>query len=169
MNNIQNLFLITFFLKRQKPDFEVRCCGCKEIIIPDYKKPVHVRGMIEFDGNYIPVIDPGIWFCGEPTQLTTSACILVVSCSYEYRKFETGILVRDTEEIMNLAAGSYKFADPRECPFNIRFILEISRNDAVNDFLADSHFKLSLCERQKRIDDDFSAFKEIASRGLSYA
>ena len=34
----------------------------------------------------------------------------------------------------------------------------------ASKFLADSHLALSLCEEQKRMDDDFATFRKIFSR-----
>ena len=93
MEQLQNILFITFSLKKQNKEYEVNCRGCREIIIPDYKKPVHIKGFIELDGKHIPVVDPGIHFRGEPTELTDSTCIIVVENSFEYRMLLTGILV----------------------------------------------------------------------------
>lgn len=169
MERTQNLLFITYFLKQSRPEFEVRCCGCREIVIPAYKTPVHIIGMIKSDEKFIPVIDPMIWFRGEPTRLTDSACILVVEHSYEYKQFKTAIIINDIEELMNLVAGSYERHVPKRVSFNVRFVLELYGNSPANDFLTDSHIKLRLCREQKDIEDDFAAFKELVLRGLAYA
>lgn len=169
MEPIHNILFVTFVLNRQGRDFNVRCCGCKDIMVLDYQKPTHLKGTIEFEGQIIPVVDPSTWFCGEPTRLTGSACILIVEHSYQHRQLKTGILVPDTEEIMNLAAGSYDSGALAETSFNMRFILDVCKNASSSKFLADSHLALSLCERKKLMDHDFQAFREIVSRGLIHA
>jgi len=169
MEPVHNLLFVTFVLNRREQDMDVRCCGCKDIMVSDYKKPTHIKGAIEFEGQIIPVVDPSTWFCGEPTRLTGSACILIVKHSFECRPLQTGVVVPDTEEIMNLAAGSYASGAPKPASFNTRFVLDISRNAFANKFLADSHAALSLLERKKLMDDDFETFKEIVSRGLIHA
>jgi chemotaxis signal transduction protein len=138
-------------------------------MVSDYKKPTHLKGTIEFEGRIIPVVDPGTWFCGEPTRLTGSACIPIVEHNRENRQLKTGIIVPDTEEIMNLAAGSYDSGTPKGTSFNMRFILDAHKNASSNKFLADSHLTLSLCERRKLMERDFQAFRKIVSRGLIHA
>ena len=169
MEQIKDILFITFILEQSKPEFEVRCCGCREIITLDHKKPVHIMGLIKPEEKLIPVIDPSIWFRGEPTRLTTSSCILIVEHRYEHRQLQTGIIISDFEELMDMIAGGYKTRERKDAAFNIRFIHELPGNAESNDFLADSHIKLSLCREHKNTEDDFVAFKEIMLRGLIYA
>jgi hypothetical protein len=169
MEQIPDLLFITFVLNQQRQNLDVHCCGCKEMLFSDYKKPTHIKGVIEFEGHYVPVIDPSIWLCGEPTRLDDGTCILVVQHSFDYRPFNTGILIPDSEEILNLAAGAYTHGALKGISFNMRFILDIPKSPFANKFLADSHLALSRCEEQKRMDDDFTAFRKILSRGLIHA
>jgi chemotaxis signal transduction protein len=133
------------------------------MMFSDYKKPTHIKGGIEFEGHVIPVIDPSTWLCGEPTRLDNCTCILVVQYTFEYREFKTGILIQDSEEIMNLAAGAYSHGALEGTTFNMRFVLEIPKSAFANKFLADSHLALNLCQEKKRMDDDFATFRKILS------
>ncbi len=169
MERTQNILFITFQLARQNKEFEVRCCGCREIVVPDYKKPVHIKGLMDFNHRYIPVVDPNVNFCGRSTPITDSTCILVVSHSYEYRELETAILIRNIDEIMNLVAGSYNSDTLEHASYNIRFILGLSRNIEASRFLTECHISLSDNQRQKHLEEDFITFKDIMSRGLAYA
>jgi hypothetical protein len=169
MKQIQDILFTTFILEKSKPEFEVRCCGCREIIIPEYKKPAHIIGLINSEEEVVPVIDPSIWYRGEPTRLTTSSCILIVEHGYEHRQLQTGIIISDFTELMEMIAGGYETSARKDAAFNIRFIRELSGNAESNDFLADSHIKLRLCREHKNNEDDFNAFKEIMLRGLVYA
>ena len=164
MAQIQNLLFITYVLNRRRWELDIRCCGCKEMMFSDYKKPMHIKGVIEFEGHYVPVIDPSLWLCGEPIRLDHCTCILVVQHTFEYRPFKTGILIQDSEEIMNLAAGIYNRGTLKGTTFNMRFVLEIPKSPFSSKFLADSHLALILCEEQKRMDDDFATFRKIFSR-----
>ena len=166
MEQIQNLLFITFVLHQQKRNLDIRCCGCKEMTFSDHKKPTHIKGVIEFEGHYVPVIDPSLWLCGEPTRLDHCTCILVVQHTSEYRPFKTGIIIQDSEEIMNLAAGIYNRGILKGTSFNMRFVLEIPKSSFASKFLADSHLALSLCEEKKRMDDDFATFKKILYRDM---
>ncbi|MEJ2701167.1 MAG: chemotaxis protein CheW [Sedimentisphaerales bacterium] len=169
MERTQNLLFITFVFNEQGREPDIRCCGCKEMMFSNYKKPTHIKGIIEFEGRYVPVVDPSIWLCGEPTHLAGDACILVVEHSFEHRQLKTAILIPDSEEVMNLAAGVYGRSAPSQTSFNMRFVLEISKNTFANKFLADTHLALSACEERKRMEDDFTAFRKIVSRGLVFA
>lgn len=166
MRRTHNLLFITFVLNRRGQDPDVRCCGCKHIVVLDYKKPTHIKGLIEFEGRTIPVVDPSTWFCGQQTPLTGSTCILVVEHSYDCQPLRTGVLVPEMDEILHLAAGSYVSGALKGTSFNTRFVLDLSRNTSANKFLADSHLALGLCEGKRLMDDDFETFKEIVSRGL---
>ena len=169
MKQIKDILFMTFILEKSKPEFEVRCCGCRGIIIPEYKKPAHIMGLINSEEKHVPVIDPSIWFRGESSMLTTSSCILIVEHSYEHRQLRTGIIIRDFEELMDMIAGGYETSTRKDAAFNILFIRELPGNTESNDFLADSHIKLSLCREHKNTEDDFTAFKQIMLRGLVYA
>jgi hypothetical protein len=169
MEQIQNLLFITFVFDQKKRDLDIRCCGCKEMLLSDSKKPMHIKGVIEFEGNLVPVIDPNKWLCGESTRSDNGTCILVVRHTFEYHQFKSGILIEDSEEIMNLAAGAYNHGALKGTTFNMRFVLKIPKSAFANKFLADSHLALSLCEEQKRMDDDFAIFRKIHSRGLVHA
>lgn len=169
IEQIKNILFITFSLKKQSKEFEINCRGCREIIIPDFKKPVHIKGFIELDGKHIPVVDPGIHFRGEPTELTDSTCIVIVEHSYEYRILETGILVSDIEEVMNLVTGGHTSTNLKKLSFNGQFIHGLSKYPEAGEFLTDSHLTLNICKKQKYLEDDFVAFKQITSKGLVYA
>ena len=169
MEQIENYLFITFIFNRQGRDLDIRCCGCKELMLSDHKKPTHIKGVIEFEGRYIPVIDPSIWLCGESTRLDHGTCILVVPHTCEYRQYKTGILIQDSEEIMNLAADAYKHGAVKGTSFNMRFVLEIPKSAFASKFLADSHSAFDLCEEQKRMDNDFATFRKILSRRLVHA
>lgn len=169
METLQNILFITFRVARQDKEYEVHCCGCREIIVPDYKKPVHIKGLMDFNHRYIPVVDPGFHFSGKPTHMTDSTCILVVSHNYEYRELETGILIQDIKEILNLAAGIYSSSALQEASYNIRFVTGLVRDIEKNIFLTDCHLSMNDSEKQKRIDEDFITFKDIVTRRLAYA
>lgn len=190
MEQMQELLFIAYLLRKRGPELDVCYHGCREIMIPDYKTPTHIRGTIEFEGISIPVIDPGIFFHQNPANATNSTCILVVEHIHESRIKHTGIIIEDIEEIMNLAAGMYKNGTADPLTFNMRFILEMadnfvpvqfqsriavagpradircrrSKKVAANELLSDTHLAFDICEREKQADTDFAAFQEITSQ-----
>jgi chemotaxis signal transduction protein len=166
MELTQNHLFIIYQLKRNGQEQDVSYYGCREIVIPDYKTSTYIRGMIEFEGNYIPVIDPNIYYQGQPSQLTNLACILVIEHIYECRSQRTGIIMGDIEEIINLVAGSYKTSIMKPSTFNMRFVLKILKKADADSLLSDTHTSINLRERQKQANADFIAFREIVGKGL---
>jgi hypothetical protein len=164
MERIQDFLFIAYLLRKRGREFDVCYQGCREIAIPDYKTPTHIRGMIEFEGILIPVIDPGIFFHQNPASVTNSTCILVVEHIHESRIRRTGIIIENIEEIMNLAAGMYKNGTAEPSTYNIRFVLEMSDTVATEQLLSNTHLAFDLGERQKQADADYAAFQEITSQ-----
>jgi len=165
MEQPRNLRFKTFLLQRRRRACHVRYTGYRQILIPDYKKSTYIRCLLEFEGKYIPVIDPNMWFRGEATQPTSSACILIVEHSFEYQKLRTGIIISDVHEVVDLAAGNFK-SKTNKPSFNMYFILQIPKKVNMNRLLSDSHLELLSLERQKQADEDFAAF-EKKHRGYS--
>jgi chemotaxis signal transduction protein len=158
-----NLHFIVYQLNQHERADEIRCLGCREIVIPDHKTPTHIRGMIACEGDLIPVIDPFLYFLKKPIQVTKQTCILVLQHSYGCRSRRTGVLIENDEEIMNLAAGSYKTGIVKPSTFNMHFVLEIYNNVTANILLSDAHVAFDLFEQKKQADVDFAAFREIIS------
>ena len=163
MERTQTFIFIVYLLYQHEHADEIRCLGCREIVIPDYKTPTHIRGMIECEGQHIPVIDPSVYFFNKPTQVTNTTCILVIQHGYGGRSQQTGVLIENDEEIMNMAAGSYKTGIAKPSTFNIRFVLQISNNVAANVLLSDTHMAFELCEQNQQADVDYAAFRDIVS------
>ena len=153
MEQTQIFLFIVYLLDQRGRELEVRCRGCREIIVPDYKTPTHIRGMIEFDGVLIPIIDPGVFFHKKPVQVTNSTCILVVEYYHESRNRRIGILMEDTEEILNLAAGSYRTGSFKPSTFNMRFVVKMSGNAAMTGLLVDTHTAFRFSEEHKQAKD----------------
>jgi chemotaxis signal transduction protein len=169
MEKTQNLLFITYKIKQKEYELEVRCCGCREIIFPDYKIPTYIKGMIEFDGNYIPVIDPKMYFENRSSELTNLTCIIVIEHFYEYQNRQTGIIIEDIEEVQNLAAGSYRSQRPNVSTVNIRFILKVLKKVNKEKLLNDTHFSIDTREVQKQANADYIAFREIVTKNLALA
>ena len=120
MEQTQNVLFVAYLLQQRGREFDVNYHGCRAIMIPDYKTPTHIRGMMEFEGALIPVIDPGISFHNQSAHLSHAACILVVEHGHESRRRRTGVIIEDFEEVMNLAAGSYGSGALKPSTFNTK-------------------------------------------------
>lgn len=167
MEQLQNLLFLAYLLRQRGHELEVCYHGCREVLLPDCKTPTYVRGMIESEGTIIPIIDPGIFFSKKPVNVTNSTCILIVEHSYESHFQQTGIIIEDIEEIMNLATGMYNNRMARPSTFNMRFVLETSDSDAARELLSDTHLTFDLCAREKQAEADYAAFQEITSRWMN--
>jgi hypothetical protein len=129
----------TYQFVRSSTDKSVRCCGCKELFHPGLDAPAHIVGLIEFDGNAIPVIDPALQLCNEPTPLTSAACILVVQHLVPGRLLHTGIVIAHSQEILELASGSFDSGPLPTCTTNMLFVLDIRGNMHAALLLAENH------------------------------
>ena len=49
---------IVFSLSNNYGQLKVTCKGCRELVLLEDLLPSHIKGMIEYDGQFIPVIDP---------------------------------------------------------------------------------------------------------------
>lgn len=129
------------------------------ITVPDYKKPVYIRCLLEFDCEFIPVIDPLIWFRGEATPVSGSICVLVIEHLYECQKLRTGIIMPDIQEVMNLPAVDSK-SKMKHLSFNMRFVVKLPKKAKFNRLLSLSRLELLWRERQKQTDEDFASFEK---------
>jgi len=125
-------------------------------MIPNYGMPTHVRGLIEFDGKHIPVIDPSVQLCNEPTKLTDSSCILII----EHQKLHTGIVIKDIEEVMKLAAGYFESKANLGASINMHFILDINNNIQANELLAKNH-RISNHLNEPKTDEDLIRLEAV--------
>ncbi|MBN1974643.1 MAG: chemotaxis protein CheW [Sedimentisphaerales bacterium] len=145
MDLTQNLLFITYYLKTNKSEMEVSCRGCKEIACYDYELPAYIRGMIEFEGENIPVIDPNMYFRGRPSNTGNLTCVLVIEYVHEYRNCRAAILIEDIDDVMNLAAGNYRNA---AFSFNMNFIIEALKKGTAEQFLLNTQRLIEMNEKR---------------------
>jgi len=159
MRQQHNLWFKTFALQPDRRGPRVRYIGYREILIPEYKKSAYIRCVLEFECEYIPVIDPHFWFYGSATEITSSACILVVQHTCQYQKLRTGILMPQVREVINLNSANQK-QKVNLLSSNMQFVLKLPKKTHLNRLLNYSHAELIWCERQKQADEDFAAFEK---------
>lgn len=117
----------------------VRCHGCQELQHPGLDAPAHIVGLIRFRGKLIPVLDPALLFCQMATPLANSTCILVVEHHAPGKLLHTGILIPDSQEILELASGTYSSGPMATSTVNMNFVLAIPENMHAAMFLAENH------------------------------
>lgn len=146
------------------PKLNLRCVGCRELIKLDYKKPTHIRGVIEYNGLYIPVIDPGILLLGRPSEFNNLSCILIIPHRWEYQQFYTGIVMENIDEITELAACQPNANPIRNISINIRFILDLRKSPGSESWLYENHRMLDDCRNESQAELDYIAFRQICSK-----
>lgn len=129
----------TYKLTQSITDKSVRCCGCRQLQHPGLDAPAHIIGLIEFDGDVIPVIDPALQLCDEPTPLTSATCILVIQHLAADIMLHTGIVIAHSQEILELASGSFDSGPQPTCTMNMLFTLEVQGNVHAALLLAENH------------------------------
>ena len=157
-------FLLAHETRAQK--LNLRCLGCRELIKLDYKKPTHIRGVIEFDGLYIPVIDPGILLLGRPSAFNNLSCILIVSHRWENQQYYTGIVIEDIDEIMEFASSGPGIEPPRDIGVNIRFVLDVRKSPGAESWLYENYRMLEICRNENQHEQDYIAFRRRCSEKM---
>jgi hypothetical protein len=142
----------------------LRCGGCRELIKLDYKKPTHISGVIEFNGFYIPVIDPAVLLTARPSVLSNLSCILIIPHSWEYQHYDTGFIIEDIDEIMELASNESGIEPSGDISINIRFILDLRKSRNAESWLYENHRMLDICRNGSEAERDYTAFRQICSK-----
>lgn len=151
MRLTENLLYITYYLKRSTNEPDIVCKGCREIVYTDNELPSYIKGLIKFDGEYISVIDPNIYFHGQQSMLNNLACILIIEHIFEYRSCRTGIIIEDIDEIMSFAAGNYKNAALIPFTFNMNFVINALKKGHAEQFLSNTQKLLDMHEKRRHI------------------
>jgi purine-binding chemotaxis protein CheW len=99
---------LTFILGRE--EFAIRVLKVREIMgIQDItavpQTPSYVKGVINLRGKVIPVVDLRLKFCLPEIEYTQRTCIIVVQVQAAGVSLQTGIVVDEVSEVLNLAAA----------------------------------------------------------------
>ena len=99
---------LTFILGRE--EFAIRVLKVREIMgIQDItavpQTPAYVKGVINLRGKVIPVVDLRLKFCLPEIEYTKRTCIIVVQVQSGGVSLQTGIVVDEVSEVLNLAAA----------------------------------------------------------------
>jgi purine-binding chemotaxis protein CheW len=99
---------LTFLLGRE--EFAIQVLKVREIIgmqditsVP--QMPAHIKGVINLRGKVIPVVDLRLKFCLPEMEYTQRTCIIVVQVLSAGVALQTGIIVDEVSEVLNLAAA----------------------------------------------------------------
>ena len=145
-----NPLLITFVLRGRRSEIAVRCRGCREIVPPLRATSDYLAGIIELDGECVPVIDPSVRLFAMRTETGHCSCILVVEHESGLRRFRTGVVVSDIEEVMQLAAGVFRSAGEPDVSANMQFVIEACRRADPHELLTETHRELGSLDGERR-------------------
>jgi len=151
-----NPLLITFTLNRSGCEIQVRCRGCREIAPLPHPMLDHLKGIIELDGQCVPVIDASIQICAEGTEIDHCSCILAVEHKCGSMRLRTGVIVNDIEEVMQLAAGTFRSSAGPAVSVNTHFVVEACRSTGPHELLAETHRELG------PLDEEYARLCEAA-------
>lgn len=87
----------------------------------------HMRGVINYRGSVIPVVDLRVRFGLSPSPLTGASSIIVLQLSYEGDYVTVGMLADGVREVVSLEAGKLEKAPAFGSKIDERIISGIAR------------------------------------------
>jgi len=128
-----------------KEDFAIQVLKVREIVgIQDItsvpQMPSYVKGVINLRGKVIPVVDLRLKFGLEEREYTQRTCIIVVQTHHGGVAVQTGVIVDEVSEVLNLAANEIEdtpdFGEDVATPYllgmakvkgNVKMLLDIDQ------------------------------------------
>lgn len=100
------------------------------------RTPDFVKGVINLRGQVIPVVDLRMKFCMSEAEVTEQTCIIVVETQTQNRKFQTGIIVDNVSEVLDISAQNIEEAPQFGSTVSTDFILGMGKiGDSVKILL----------------------------------
>lgn len=137
-----------------KEDFAIQVLKVREIVgIQDItsvpQMPAYVKGVINLRGKVIPVVDLRLKFALPEKEYTQRTCIIVVQVHHAGVPIQTGIIVDEVSEVLNLMAAEIEntpdFGDDVGTPYllgmakvkgNVKMLLDIDHVLANSETLS---------------------------------
>jgi purine-binding chemotaxis protein CheW len=128
-----------------KEDFAIQVLKVREIVgIQDItsvpQMPSYVKGVINLRGKVIPVVDLRLKFGLPEREYTQRTCIIVVQVQSGGVPVQTGVIVDEVSEVLNIVAGEIEdtpdFGENVQTPYllgvakvkgNVKMLLEIDQ------------------------------------------
>lgn len=130
---------LTFALAQEEYGLEIlkvrEIIGYMEITaVP--QTPEYVKGVINLRGQVIPVIDLRGKFGLETTDITDETCIIVVEITQDAQTFNTGIVVDQVQEVLDIDGQDIEEAPQFGSSVDTNFILGMGKiGDSVKILL----------------------------------
>ena len=98
--------------------------------------PEYIKGIINLRGKVIPVVDLRTHFGMDAIEVTESTCIIVVEITQDDRHIETGIIVDQVSEVLDIANDQIEEAPQFGSSVETNFILGMAKvGDSVKILL----------------------------------
>lgn len=98
--------------------------------------PGYVKGVINLRGQVIPVVDLRLKFGMERVEVTEQTCIIVVEIDQDGRRFQTGIVVDNVSEVLDIDGEQIEDAPQFGSSVDTEFILGMGKiKDSVKILL----------------------------------
>ena len=98
--------------------------------------PHHVKGVLNLRGQVIPVVDLRLKFGMEEAEVTDQTCIIVVEINQEGNQFQTGIVVDNVSEVLDVKGDQIEDPPQFGSTVDTEFILGMGKiNDSVKILL----------------------------------
>ena len=89
--------------------------------------PPHVKGVINLRGQVIPVVDLRLKFGMPEAEVTEQTCIIVVEITQSDQAFNTGIVVDNVSEVLDITKDQIEKAPPLGSDVEANFILGMAK------------------------------------------
>ena len=89
--------------------------------------PPHVKGVLNLRGQVIPVVDLRLKFGMEEVEVTDQTCIIVVEIDQGSRQFQTGIIVDNVSEVLDITRDQIEDAPAFGSQMSTDFILGMAK------------------------------------------
>lgn len=140
---------LTFTLNKEEYGLEI--LKVREIVgymeateVP--QSPDYVKGVVNLRGQVIPVIDLRTKFGMPQAEVTDQTCIIVVQIQHNESWINTGIIVDQVEEVLNITEDNIEKTDQFGTNVNSDFILGIAKREESVTILLDIDKALSAGE-----------------------
>ncbi len=121
---------LTFILGREEYGIEI--LKVREIIgymditaVP--RAPEYIKGVINLRGQVIPVLDLRSRFSMDTAEVTEQTCIIVVEINQHGRRFNTGLVVDQVQEVLDISGENIEDAPQFGGDVQTDFILGIGK------------------------------------------
>jgi purine-binding chemotaxis protein CheW len=153
---------LTFFIRDE--EYAVEILRVKEILEYEHvtrvpTTPAHVRGVINLRGAVLPVVDLAAKFGHEETELTRTACIVVVETQLRDDLITVGLLATAVSQVVDIADGDIEEPPSFGTDVRVEFLTGMGKLDGRLVLILDIDRVLSPVEIQQTIEavDDLAA------------